>query len=184
MIYGERIRFRAIERDDLPSFVKWINDPEVQEGIGIIRPYSQTEEEKWFEDMLVRPAEERVLAIEARLAGEPGSETGDHLWKLIGTIGFGKFDWRNRAAELGINIGDKDFWNQGYGTEAVRLLAHYGFSTLNLHRIFLRVLETNPRAIHAYEKAGFIHEGRLRRAEFRKGKFIDMLVMSMLQDEF
>jgi RimJ/RimL family protein N-acetyltransferase len=46
------------------------------------------------------------------------------------------------------------------------------------------VFENNPRAIRAYEKAGFVHEGRLRQAEFKDGKYIDILVMSILKDEF
>jgi diamine N-acetyltransferase len=88
------------------------------------------------------------------------------------------------AAEFGIVIGDKSYWNQGYGTEAVRLLVRFGFHTLNLNRIFLRVYETNPRAIRAYEKAGFTSEGRERQAEFRNGKYIDVLRMSILRAEF
>jgi len=48
----------------------------------------------------------------------------------------------------------------------------------------LRVFETNPRATRAYEKAGFTHEGCQRQAEFREGKYIDVLVMSILRSEF
>jgi RimJ/RimL family protein N-acetyltransferase len=193
MIYGERIRLRGIERQDLPTFVGWINDPEVLEGIGIIQPFSQAEEDHWFEEMLQHPASEHVLGIEVRLpaqpAGLPDEEVtqpapGEDSWKLIGSCGFISIDWRNRSSEFGINIGEKSYWNQGYGTEAVRLLVQHGFHTLNLHRIFLRVFETNRRAIRAYEKAGFTLEGRQRQAEFRRGKYIDVLVMSILQDEF
>jgi RimJ/RimL family protein N-acetyltransferase len=181
MIYGERIRFRAAERGDLPTFVRWINDPEVQAGIGIYRPYSQAEEDAWFERMLSLPADEHLMAIELR---EGAVATAQDTWKLIGSIGFFRIDWRNRASEFGINIGEKNHWNQGYGTEAVRLLVKFGFETLNLHRIFLRVLDSNPRAIRAYEKAGFTHEVRMRQAEFRSGKYIDMLVMSILRPEY
>lgn len=81
-------------------------------------------------------------------------------------------------------IGEKSYWNKGYGTEAVRLLAKHGFHTINLHRIYLRVLENNLRAIRAYEKAGFTHEGRQRQADYKNGMYIDLLVMSMLQSEF
>jgi RimJ/RimL family protein N-acetyltransferase len=180
VIYSERIRFRGVERGDLPTFVRWINDPEVRAGLGIYQPFSQAEEDGWFERMLTRPPDEHVLAIEAR---DSKSEEGQESWTLIGGCGFGSIDWHNRAAEFGINIGEKMYWNQGYGTESVRLLVKHGFETLNLHRIFLRVLDTNPRAIRTYEKAGFTHEVRMRQAEFRNGKYIDMLVMSILRDE-
>jgi len=207
MIYGERIRFRAIERADLPTSVSWINDPEVRQG-GIYLPFSLADEEDWFEGMRKRPVDEHYLAIEASQpreradlpgeqaglpseAGLPGVKPGEltiegaeEHWKLIGSCGFFNLDSRNRSSEFGIMIGDKSCWNQGYGTEAVRLLVQHGFNTLNLNRIYLRVLENNPRAIRAYEKAGFTHEGRQRQAEFREGKYVDMLVMSMLKEEF
>lgn len=188
MITGERVRFRGVERNDLPIFVKWLNDPDVRQGILIHHPFSQAEEENWYEEMLKHPIDERVLGIEIRLSGEHevGSSIleGEEHWKLVGSLAFNNIDWRNRSAEFGIMIGDKAYWNQGYGTDAVRLMVTYGFHTLNLHRIFLHVFENNPRAIKAYEKAGFVHEGRLRRAEFKEGKYIDVLVMSILKDEF
>jgi diamine N-acetyltransferase len=179
MIYGERIRFRGVEKDDLLTFVTWINDPEVLEGIGIYLPYSMAEEQDWFDKMLSRPAEERNLAIEVKELNPQEEES----WKMIGSCGFFNYDRRNDCAEFGIMIGDKTYWNHGFGTEAVHLLVQHGFHTLNLNRIYLRVLETNPRAIRAYEKAGFIHEGRQRQAEFRNGKYLDLLVMSILRGE-
>jgi diamine N-acetyltransferase len=181
MIIGNRIRFRGVERSDLPTFVIWLNDPAVKQGVMIHHPFSQAEEENWYEEMIKLPIDQHVMGIEAR---ETDSEDGEEQWKLIGSLAFNEIDWRNRAAEFGIMIGDKNYWNRGYGTEAVRLLVNHGFTTLNLNRIFLRVFENNPRAIRAYEKAGFIHEGRLRQAEFRDGKYIDILMMSLLKDEF
>jgi RimJ/RimL family protein N-acetyltransferase len=194
MIFGERIRFRGVERADLPTFVKWINDPEVRHGIGIYLPFTMADEDDWFEEMRKRPADEHNLAIEVHQLGEqaglPGIKPGEPVpevseehWKLIGSCGFFNLDQRNRSSEFGIMIGDKSYWNKGYGTEAVRLLCQHGFNTLNLNRVYLRVLENNLRAIRAYEKAGFTHEGRQRQAEFREGKYIDMLVMSMLKAE-
>ena len=195
MIIGERIRFRGVERDDLPTFVKWLNDPDVQQGILIHQPISQAREENWFEGMIKRPDDEHIMGIEVRLPGErtglpgvkgnePGAQGGEEAWKLIGNLAFNDIDWRNRSSEFGIMIGDKTYWTQGYGTEAVRLLIKHGFNSLNLNRIFLRVFENNPRAIRAYEKAGFVHEGRERQAEFRDGRYIDVLLMSILKDEF
>ena len=181
MITGERIRFRAVERDDLPTFVKWVNDPEVRQGILFHHPYSLAEEENWFEGMIKRPVDEHILGIEVRDTPLRGDEEN---WKLIGSLAFTNIDWRNRSSEVGIMIGEKAYWNQGYGTEAVRLLVKHGFNTLNLKRIYLHVFENNPRAIRAYEKAGFLHEGKLRQSEFKDGKYIDTLVMSILKEEF
>lgn len=176
MIYGERIRLRANERVDLPHFVEWLNDPEVREGISSHLPLSQAIEEQWYENMLKLPRDEQPLGIEVH------TEAG--IWQLIGNCGFMDFNRRCRSAEVGIFIGDKSYWDKGFGTEVMRLLLKIGFETLNLNRIFLRVFATNLRAIRCYEKAGFVHEGRLRQAEYKHGEYVDFLVMSMLRSEY
>ena len=85
MILGERIRLRAAERDDLPQFVLWLNDPEVRLGLEIYLPFSLAEEERWYERMLEAPAAEHVLVIEAN---------DQDTWRSIGTCGFHGVDWR------------------------------------------------------------------------------------------
>lgn len=175
MIFGERIRLRAPDRLDIPLFVTWLNDPEVRFGLLIHLPMSIAEEENWFEEMLKRPAHERPLVIEI-MQGEE--------WLPIGNCGFHNIEWRVRTGEVGIMIGEKSFWNKGYGTEAIRLLLRHGFTTLNLNRIYLEVYENNPRAIRSYEKAGFIHEGRKRQAMFKDGEYLDILIMSVLRQEW
>ncbi len=181
MIIGELVRFRGVERSDIPRFVTWLNDPEVIAGILVRYPISQADEEGWFDRMLTRPTDERVMGIEAREIAPDGSP---ETWSLIGSCAFDHIDWRVHSAEFGILIGEKSFWNRGYGTAAVRLLAKHGFETLNLNRIFLHVFETNPRAIRAYEKAGFRLEVRERQAEYRNGRYNDMLLMSLLKEEY
>ncbi len=175
MIFGDRLRLRAIEKNDIDRFISWLNDPQVREGIAIFLPLSRYEEEKWFETTMAKPATEHPMVIEIH--------SGDN-WIPIGDCGFFEIDWRNRFGELGIFIGEKEYWNQGYGSEAVKLLLKHGFNTLNLNRIFLRVFEDNKRAIRAYEKTGFVHEGRLRSAQFKDGKYIDVLFMSVLREEW
>lgn len=180
MIYGERIRFRAIEKSDLPMFVHWLNDPEVRHGLSLFRPLSITQEEGWFENTLSLPLHEQPFVIEVRGTNEQGEET----WTPIGNLGLMEIDWRASNAELGIMIGEKSYWNQGYGAEAVRLLVRHSFETLNLHRIWLRVYATNLRAIRSYEKAGFTLEGRKREADYQDGRYIDVLLMSILRHEW
>jgi RimJ/RimL family protein N-acetyltransferase len=181
MIIGERVRFRGVERTDIPRFVVWLNDPEVIQGILVHSPISQADEEGWFERMLTRPVDERVMGIEVREVATSGAEES---WQLVGTCAFDHIDWRIQAAEFGIMIGEKSYWNRGLGTEAVRLLLKHGFKTLNLNRIYLQVFTTNPGAIRAYEKAGFTLEVRQRQAEYKDGKYIDVLLMSILKSEY
>jgi RimJ/RimL family protein N-acetyltransferase len=66
----------------------------------------------------------------------------------------------------------------------MRLLLRVGFETLNLNRIFLQVDAENKGAIRAYEKAGFVHEGRWRQADYREGRYHDDLFMSVLRSEW
>jgi len=175
MIFGDGIRFRAPERSDLEMFVAWLNDPEVRFGLSLSLPLSMGEEEKWYQSMLERPSAEHPMVIEIQ-EGE--------TWRPIGNCGFHAIDWRSRSSEVGIFIGEKSLWNQGYGSAAMRLLLKIGFETINLNRIFLRVHADNPRAIRSYEKVGFVHEGGFRQAEFKDGKFIDVLFMSVLRSEW
>jgi RimJ/RimL family protein N-acetyltransferase len=175
MIYGKRIRLAAVEREDLPTFVKWLNDPEVREGLAMYLPMSLAQEEKWFENMLERTADSQPLKIQAQEG---------QAWILIGNMGLFDFDHHARSAEIGIMIGEKKYWNQGYGTEAVTLLLQHGFETLNLNRLMLRVYEDNLRAIRCYEKSGLAHDGRLRQARYHRGSYQDVLIMSILKSEW
>lgn len=175
MIVGKNVRLRAISKKDLPDFATWINDPEVHRNLVINFPMSLEQEEKWYEEILTHPVEEHPLSIEVL----------DHKeWKLAGDVAFMNLDQRSRCAEIGIFIGDKNFHNRGFGTETMKLMVKHGFLDLNLNRIYLRVFETNPRGIRCYEKAGFKHEGRLRQGHFLEGHYIDILMMSILRDEW
>jgi RimJ/RimL family protein N-acetyltransferase len=175
MILGNRIRMRAIKREDLPLFVEWLNDPEVIRGLIHYIPFSLEDEETWYEGMRKRPMEEHPLVIEIPVEDE---------WEPIGNCGLFGIDWRIREAEFGIVIGAKKHWSKGYGTEALQLMIKHGFETLNLNRIALRVYENNPRAIRSYEKAGLVPEGRLRQGYYQDGEYIDVILMSILRSEW
>jgi RimJ/RimL family protein N-acetyltransferase len=174
VIYGERVRLRAIEREDVPRFVRWFNDPEVRQFLTMYRPLSRAEEERWVESLASR-REDIVLAIEVR--------AGDQ-WVHIGNVGLHRIDWKNRTATLGIVIGEREYWGKGYGTEAVRTMLRYAFEELGLNRVELETYSFNPRAIRCYEKAGFKREGVRRQALYRNGKFHDVILMGILRDEF
>ena len=175
MIIGERVRLRGMEKEDLPMFVRWFNDPEVRRNLDIVQPLSMGQEEKWYADILNRPAEEHPLCIEIK-QGED--------WIFIGNLGFLRIDHHDRSAEIGIAIGEKQYWNKGYGTEAMRLLVDHGFENLNFNRLYLHVYETNPSGKRSYEKAGFSVNGRLREARFLEGEYVDVFIMSILKSEW
>lgn len=176
MIFGENIRLRAIEREDIPRFTEWLNDPEVIAGLFLNVPLSNWDETKWFEKLADRSPEERPLAIEVK--------NKDDQWIHIGNIGLEMFEWTNRQAEFGIFIGKKEYWNKGLGFKAIQLILKHGFETLNLNRIYLKVYETNLPAINLYKKIGFVLEGKLRQSLYKNNQYFDIFIMSMLHSEW
>ena len=175
VIYGERVRLRAVERNDVQRFCVWVNDPEVTRYLSLYLPMSMTDEENWFDAMTKRDQSEKALAIEVRDGGG---------WKMIGNCAVFDIDAVNRVGELGIMLGEKDEWNKGYGTETMTLLVRHCFETLNLNRAYLRVYAENARARRSYEKAGFIEEGRLRQSVYKHGRYDDVIVMGVLCSEW
>lgn len=178
MILGQRIRLRPVEKDDLPRFVKWFSDPELRSYLAKHLPVSQAQEERWY-DRNLAAGDYQTWAIDAQPADMAAGP-----WTHIGSCGFHEFNWRNRAGEIGILIGARDYWGHGYGTDAMQTLVAWGFYTLNLNRVHLQVFEDNPRAIRCYEKVGFQVEGRLRQANFYNGSYRDALIMAVLREDW
>lgn len=169
---GERIYFRPLELEDLEVLQRWINDPENHQFFTIFGPVNRGQEREWLEGI---PKREGTFAFGIAL------KAGD---RPIGTIELRCGDRPHRSGEIGIMIGERGFKGQGYGTEAMRLILAYGFRTLNLHRIGLRVFANNPRGIRCYEKAGFKREGVLREARWWDGRWWDVLEYGILDREW
>ena len=173
---GEMVRLRPPEREDLPLFVEWLSNPDLRKFV-TIRYISLGLEEQWYERLLEStgqmPPGRLHFVIEAIDSAQP-----------IGVISLEGINWCDRTSEVGIIVGDQAYWGKGYGTDAMRVLLRVGFDWYNLHRIDLRVIADNERAIRSYEKCGYQHEGRMREAMFVGGEHKDVLLMSMLEDEF
>jgi RimJ/RimL family protein N-acetyltransferase len=161
IIYGKRIRLRAVEREDVQKFHEWINDPEVTHSLAMYLPMSMQDEQNWFDGFSKRDPHEKPLSIEIRKG---------KAWKLIGNCGLFGIELVPRSTEL--------------GAEVMTLLLRHCFETLNLNRAYLRVYEDNVRAVRSYEKAGFVLEGRQRQAVYKNGKYEDVLFMSVLRSEW
>jgi RimJ/RimL family protein N-acetyltransferase len=172
MMRGKKTILRAIEREDLPIFIRWFNDPEVRQYLLKYMPMSPAEgERRWFERQL-EDRNNRGFAIE--------TTDGVH----IGDCGLHDFDWESRSAVLGIAMSDREYREEGYGSDAVRTLLGFAFGEMNLHRVQLEVYDFDLRALRCYEKCGFKVEGRRREALFRNGCYHDILIMSILLEEF
>lgn len=168
---GELVRLTALLPEDKDAFARWSADAEYQRLLDL-RPARPRGPESVMENT-VESGEKNVLFGIRTLAED----------KLIG---FGELDpnRRDQYCWLGIGIGNREYWGKGYGTDAVRLLVAYAFRELNLYRVSLSVFEYNERAIRAYEKAGFVHEGRQRATIYRDGQRFDMLMMGILRPDW
>jgi RimJ/RimL family protein N-acetyltransferase len=173
MIEGKRVRIRALEKTDIDEIMKWVNDPEVTSTLVIRYPSSRYEEEKWIEKMLeATDARNKFFAL----------ETKDGIY--LGGIGLHNINWESGNAEVGIVIGKKEYWSKGYGTDAMMTLLNFAFNQMNLHRIYLRVFDFNPRGIRSYEKCGFKKEGVLRNDLYTSGEYHDTIIMGIMKEEF
>ncbi len=127
MLKGEKVILRPVRRADIEYFLKWFNDPEVIQYLSMYVPMTEMAEEKYIEDLgTTRARTDTPLIIEVI--------EGDST-KPVGTIGLHGINNKDHTAMFGIAIGEKDYWNRGYGTEAAHLIIKYGFQQLNLHRI-------------------------------------------------
>ena len=169
-----RVFLRAAEREDIPYFMTWLNDWRMMRTLGMRSPMSLASEEHWFEGMLERQGKTDYHFVACLLEDD----------RRIGTCGLHELDLANGSAGLGIGIGSPDDRGRGLGTEMMRALVSFGFDFLRLERIWLDVYETNPGARRVYERVGFVHEGTLRRASFREGRYLDVIRMSILRDEW
>ena len=174
IIRGEHVYLRPSERDDLPLFVRWFNDVEVLRNLAMRAPMSEAAEAAWFDRMLAAQGVTDYHFVICLIEDS----------RPIGTTGLHGIDFQNGTAEFGIAIGEKAEWSKGYGTDALRAICDFGFGELRLVRIALHVYAGNDRARRSYEKAGFSHEGTLRRAQFARGEHGDVHVMSLLRDEW
>jgi len=169
-----KIHLRAFEKEDLDTIVKWVNTEAVTQYLSdsLVYPISRTDEMKWLDSISVSNHREKVFAVET-LDGE-----------LVGSVGLHNINWVERKAELGIMIGEPQFWGRGYGSDAVCEILRIAFEKMNLHRVYLRVFENNPRAIRVYEKCGFQKEGVLRQDHYFGRCYSDTFIMAILKQEY
>ena len=166
-----RVRLRAITEEDLPDYVRWLNDPEVTEFTTLESGSITLEHEReWFRAISASECTSRNWAIEAG---------GRHIGSCALTP-----DPHRHNAFVGIIIGDKSAWNKGYGTAALHEVLRIGFQEMELHRIYLDAMAENTRGIRCYEKCGFRHEGLRRRHYLKRGRWVDVVCMGILREEW
>jgi RimJ/RimL family protein N-acetyltransferase len=166
-----RVRLSSLTEADCSILFEWLHDRELRLHSGSFSFVSSDEHQRWFQE--ARAGKSGVsLAVRPRDGGE-----------LLGLAQLLGVDPVHHHAELRIKLAP-DKADQGFGTEAVRLLCDHGFADLNLGRIFLYVFSHNSRAIATYRKVGFQQEGLLRSHAYADGQFRDIAVLGLLKAEY
>ena len=167
-IIGNRVILRPLDINDLAKLAVWNGDSEVQSFVDCDLPTALPELERWYQ-VNVPDRHYQIFGIEKLEGG------------LIGDLELDHICWSKREAELRIRIGEKDCWNQGYGSEAVRIITNHLMTEKQFNRVYLRVYHFNQRAISCYLKNGFKAVGLLKR---REANWKDIILMELTRAGF
>ena len=174
MIEGQLVHLRPAERADIPLFVRWMSDTRTTRFLALRSPIGLALEERWFDSLLEHHGVDRWFFVICRTQdGRP-----------VGSIDVHAVDLRNGSAGIGIAIGDPADTGKGYGSDALGALLRFGFGELRLVRMWLDVYDFNERALHVYERLGFVHEATLRHGVYRAGAFADVHRLAILREEW
>jgi diamine N-acetyltransferase len=166
---GKKVYLRPLNKqNDLSLCLQWINDQGLTQYLSMYLPSSKESEGEWFDNMN-KSKNDIVLFIET-IKNRP-----------IGIIGLHKIDWKDRNAEHGIFIGEKDCWSKGYGKDAHMILLNYAFNTLNLHKICSSAVAFNERSLRYHLSCGYRIEGKRRKQVYKKGKYHDLVLFGLFQ---
>ena len=171
-IVGERLYLSPINPDEVDQYLEWMNeDKTLAINFG---QYPLMVSSRNDLNWLYEPPQNMHRFAIVLLEND----------ELIGSISLHNIDHLNRNAYIGVFIGGEQHRNNGYGAEAIRLILEYGFNTMNMHCINLSVHADNPAGISCYKKVGFREVGRLPEMLFVDGKYVDKILMSILEDEY
>lgn len=168
------IFLREITRDDIPKINCWRADRDLVALLGgAYRHIGPEVDEKWFDSYLSSRTNNVRLAV-----------CLEENRAIVGVAYLLQIDWIDRSCEFSIQIGEVNAQGQGIGKCATDKVLEHAFLDLNLKRVYLSVLAENKRAIALYQKVHFAEEGRLRQAIFKNGRYMDLVQMAILREEF
>lgn len=168
MLINENIKLKLIEEDDLSYIVEWRN---LMYKNFYEYPLSNATQKKWFEKYLKN--KDIIFIIYEK-----------EYDKRLGMVGLSKIDYRNRNAELGQFLLIESLRGKGYGKTSLFLILEYAFNHLNLHKIYLNVLNNNTKAINLYKSLYFEQEGIKKDHIYKNGQYYDIVMMSILKKFF
>lgn len=174
MFNTRRISLQRMTENDIAKYHDWKNDFEVMTTTSpYLDTYSFNETKEFVTNVILNNPNSKSYMIVDIETNNP-----------IGITSLVNIDWKNRNAECIIDIGEKEYWGQGFGKESLSLLLQYAFLELNLKRVGLKVYSFNERAINLYTNLGFSKEGEIRENIFRNGSWYNTIIMGLLSEEY
>ncbi|MFH1388100.1 MAG: GNAT family protein [Patescibacteria group bacterium] len=169
---GKKTVLRPFKKDtDLELVLRWINDQEVTQYLSRYLPASIKEEEEWFDNLSTRK-NDLIFAVET-LEGA-----------LIGSMGLHSINWKDRVANHGVIIGEKEYWSKGYGKDAHMILLDYAFNSLNLRKVCSQVISFNERSLNYHLTCGYKEEGSQLKQFYKKGQYWDLIILGLFKEEW
>lgn len=169
---GPRVRLRQFQLSDIAGRLALGRSPEIVRCFGGnsdgLPPYVENDARSWVERNIKHPLCWAV-EVDGRLLGEA---------RLDG------IDLHDSRARLATGLYDVSQLGKGIGREAIKLVLSHAFGTMGLHRVDLRVLAFNERAIRCYRSCGFVEEGREREAARIGNEWFDDVIMGLLATEY
>lgn len=159
------VYLRKITVEDTEQVLSWRNSTQVK-AYFIFQDEITTEDHlNWLKSKVDTGKVDQFIIVE-KASAQP-----------IGSVYLQDIDYCHKKAEYGIFIGEQNLQGKGYGTIVAKLMIDYAFDKLGLHRVYLRVLESNERAIRSYEKAGFKKEALLIDDVCINGDYKNIIIM-------
>jgi RimJ/RimL family protein N-acetyltransferase len=172
---GERVTLRGSRESDVDDRLRHPIDPEEEDGYG----------SAWRREWDGRRYHTREDLVGAPAPPDPGAYDWaiEHERNCVGSARLA-VDRDQHCAAYAVGLFVASLRGRGLGQEVTRLVLAWGFDVVDLHRIELRVLATNRRAIDCYLACGFRREGVRREAELYPDGWKDFLLMGLLQSEY
>ncbi|MEK6265917.1 MAG: GNAT family N-acetyltransferase [Clostridium sp.] len=171
---SERLKYRKVTSEDVEDIFNIYSDPEVAKY-------------DWYKPIATK---DEALSIINRY-GKEFRNKEELTWgvarkydnKIIGYCCLGSFNDESRRSEIGYGF-NRDEWNKGYATEAIKVLVEFGFGIMNFNRIEATVTLGNDASVKALKKANFLQEGIVRERTIMKGKFEDDVILAIIRKDY
>lgn len=174
LLCGEKVKLNAVREEDMETIAEWYQDTAFLR-LYDSQPAAPLSEKQLAERLQKRQEDPNTFLFAIRLV-----DTN----RIIGLLELDGVAWTHGTSFVSIGVGEEADRGQGYGREAMRLLLHFAFHELNLHRICLTVFDYNTAAITLYERLGFQREGTFREHLLRDGQRHDMYLYGLLRREW